>query len=338
MQPPPPPGPRPHRRFDPLAGRWVLVSPHRIERPWQGEEAEPAAAGSDAYDPDCYLCPGNARAGGAVNPDYPGVFVFDNDFPALLPEPGGAPQDDALFRSHPAHGVARVVCFSPHHSRGLGALEPTAREAVIATFRDQIAALGRDWANVQVFENRGEMMGCSNPHPHAQIWATTHVPDIVADEDRRQRDWLAQRGTPMLLELAEREAGGVRAIASNAEWLAMVPFWAQWPFETLIVPRRRFARLSALDAAATASLAALLGRLLVGFDRLFDAPFPYSMGWHGAPFVDAPADHWQVHAHVYPPLLRSASVRKHMVGYELLAEPQRDLTPEAAAARLRAVM
>lgn len=332
------PAEHPHRRYNPLRDEWILVSPHRARRPWLGEQGRAATAPAAAHDPGCYLCPGNTRANGIVNPDYRGPFVFDNDFAALLPQaPAPGQGADPLFQAAAASGTSRVVCFSPDHGKGLSALEETGIEAVIDCWCEQSAELGRSHANVQVFENRGEMMGCSNPHPHGQIWATRHIPAEIACEDDSQRAWVAAGRQPMLLELAAREADGPRVVAGSALWLAIVPYWAAWPFETLLLPRFPVRRLPELDAAQRRALAAVLKELALRYDALFGCLFPYSMGWHGAPYGDGESDHWQLHAHFYPPLLRSATVRKFMVGYEMLAETQRDLTPEQAAERLRAV-
>lgn len=332
------PAEHPHRRYNPLRDEWILVSPHRAKRPWLGEQGRAVTAPAVAHDPDCYLCPGNRRANGTVNPDYRGAFVFDNDFAALLPgTPEPAPGDDPLFQAAAAAGTSRVICFSPDHAKGLSMLDEADIAAVVDCWCDQSAALGRDHAHVQVFENRGEMMGCSNPHPHGQIWATRHIPAEIAREDDSQRAWVAARRQPMLLELAAREAGGPRVVAEHPLWLAIVPYWAAWPFETLLLPRFGVRRLPDLDAEQRRALAAMIKELTRRYDTLFGCPFPYSMGWHGAPFGAGESRHWQLHAHFYPPLLRSATVRKFMVGYELLAEAQRDLTPEQAAERLRAV-
>lgn len=329
-----------HRRFDPLSGKWVLNSPHRLQRPWVGASEEPENERPPSYDPQCYLCPGNRRANGIRNPDYAGVWVFDNDFPAVLPDGEmSRHEEDPLLRLETVRGKARVICFSPDHARGLSQLDADEIAEVVRVFMEQGAELGERWAHVQLFENRGELMGCSNPHPHAQVWATAHVPDLVSAEDANQRQWLARHGQPMLQQLARRESElGERVVCANGEWIAIVPWWAQWPFETLLIPFEPCARLPELSDAAREGLADLLGRLMPALDRLFLTPFPYSMGWHGAPFTEGATNHWQVHAHIYPPLLRSASVRKFMVGYEMLAEAQRDLTSEQAAARLREVL
>jgi len=326
---------RPHRRFNPLTGGWVQVSPQRMGRPWQGETSEPDPP-PPAHDPGCYLCPGNARVGGETNPSYEGVYVFDNDFPALAEDQPTAVDHDPLFRSEASGGVCRVICFSPDHGKSLPLLTPEQLRAVIDTWADQSAELGQRYASVQVFENKGAMMGCSNPHPHGQIWATAHWPQEVAQEDHHQRKYREWHEGTLLRDVAEREADGERVVEANDDWLAIVPFWAAWPFETLVLPRFAVQRMPQLSASQRDSLVSILKALTTRYDNLFQTSFPYSMGWHQAPFGMPDIDHWQLHAHFYPPLLRSASVRKFMVGYEMLAEPQRDLTPERASAMLRA--
>lgn len=327
----------PHRRYNRLAGEWVLVSPHRLQRPWQGEQTAAEATQQLRHDPSCYLCPGNSRSGGATNPDYRGTWTFPNDFPALLPHRAGAEPGDRLFRAESVAGEARVICFSPDHSLSLASMDEAGRRAVIDEWCALSRELGQTWSHVQIFENRGAMMGASSPHPHGQVWASDFVPDLVEREDTHQRAHFADRQRPLLEEVAAAELeNGERVVAVNDHWLAIVPFWAAWPFETLVIARHEVSRLEKLGDDARDALANLLGTLLKACDRLFDAPFPYSMGWHGAPHsLGADCAHWRLHAHVYPPLLRSAEVRKHMVGFELLAEVQRDLTPEAAAERLR---
>lgn len=328
-----------HRRLNPLNGDWVLVSPHRAKRPWQGQQDPVPAADLPAYDPGCYLCPGNTRVSADVNPAYSGTYVFTNDHAALMPEVPAAPAAvDPLFQLHEARGTSRVICFSPDHGRSLPTLEAAAIEGVVQTWCEQVQELGQRYPWVQVFENKGAMMGCSQPHPHGQIWATGHLPNEAEREDRQQRRYLAEHGRALLLDVAERELrAGERVVLHTPHWVVLVPYWATWPFETLLLPRAAVAHLPQLDVPQRRDLAQVLKRLTTRYDNLFQCAFPYSMGWHGAPQgQDADANrHWQLHAHFYPPLLRSASVRKFMVGFELLAEAQRDLTPEQAAARLR---
>ena len=326
----------PHRRFNPLTGEWLLVSPHRAKRPWQGQEDAPDTAERAAHDPACYLCPGNARVTGEVNPAYEGTYVFANDFAALAPDSPAPPTTTGLLQSAPARGEARVICFSPDHAKSLPELSLPALQGVIATWMREAADLGQRYTNVQIFENKGAQMGCSNPHPHGQVWASDYLPSAIATEDRTQREWHAAHGAPMLLALAAQEADGPRVVVQTRHWLAIVPYWAAWPFETLLLPRFPAARITDLDAEQQADLALAIRELTIRYDNLFACSFPYSMGWHGAPFGVTETAHWQLHAHFYPPLLRSASVRKFMVGYEMLAEAQRDLTPEQAAERLRA--
>lgn len=331
-----------HRRRNPLTGQWVLVSPHRSKRPWQGQTEAAADERLPAYEPTCYLCAGNTRVSGDVNPAYAGTFVFTNDHAALLPEvPDAPPSTDPLFQVEAARGTSRVICFSPDHSKSLPELSLDAIGGVIDTWCDQTTELGRSHPWVQVFENKGAVMGCSQPHPHGQIWATGHLPNEAAAEDQHQRAYFAQHGRPLLLDYAEREAGGERVVVQTAHWLAVVPYWATWPFETLLLPRFAVQQLpqlmSAENAEQRADLAVALKSLTTRYDNLFECSFPYSMGWHGAPFDGSVSEPWQLHAHFYPPLLRSATVRKFMVGFEMLAEAQRDLTPEQAAARLRAL-
>jgi UDPglucose--hexose-1-phosphate uridylyltransferase len=327
-----------HRRRNPLTGQWVLVSPHRAKRPWQGAPEALPEQRAPAHEPGCYLCAGNTRVTGERNPDYRGPFVFTNDFAALMGEAPDAPQaGDPLFSSQTARGTSRVICFSPDHGRTLPELAPTEVRAVVDTWCAQSAELGQRWRWVQVFENKGAAMGCSNPHPHGQIWACDFLPNEAAAEDREQRAYRAAHGRPMLLDVAQREAGAERVVVQSADWLALVPYWATWPFETLLLPRFAVQRLPKLTDTQRDSLAAAVRELTARYDNLFGCSFPYSMGWHGAPFGDDDGSHWQLHAHFYPPLLRSATVRKFMVGFEMLAEAQRDLTPEQAAERLRAV-
>ena len=328
----------PHRRFNALTGDWILVSPHRTKRPWLGKHEPPAVDQRPAHDPKCLLCAGNLRQNGDRNPDYTSTFVFENDFPAILPERGPEIVQSGLLQSAPAAGTCRVICFSPRHDLTLPELAVTDIRKIVDTWAEQILELGQKYRWVQVFENKGDVMGCSNPHPHGQIWAGDFVPNEPAKEDARQLAHFEQTGSPLLIDyLATELELGARVVVQNDHWAALVPYWATWPYETLLLPKRHVARLPDLTGVERESLADILKRFLTRYDNLFEVAFPYSMGWHGAPSAGPAAPHWQLHAHFFPPLLRSATVKKFMVGYEMLAEAQRDLTPEQAAEKLRSL-
>ncbi|MGH9605994.1 MAG: UDP-glucose--hexose-1-phosphate uridylyltransferase [Terracidiphilus sp.] len=330
----------PHRRWNPLRQSWVLVSPHRTDRPWQGEVAQKTVPSAISYDPQCYLCPGNPRAGGAANPAYDGVFSFVNDYAALLPDaPAGAEELAApLLVSAPARGLCKVLCFHPDHSLTVARMtRAEIRRVVDAWVREyeEIGGLGYiDY--VQIFENRGAMMGASNPHPHCQIWSTSFVPDEPAAETAAQRAHMARTGRCLLCDYVETErAAGERMIFENQHFVAIVPWWAVWPFEVLLVSRRHAESMPELTSEERDALADALKRLTTRFDNLFEVGFPYTMGFHQSPTDGAEYPEWHFHAHYLPPLLRSATVRKFMVGFEMLDMPQRDITPEIAAERLR---
>jgi UDPglucose--hexose-1-phosphate uridylyltransferase len=327
----------PHRRHNPLLDEWLLVSSERTQRPWQGRHEIPPAAPVLEFDPTCYLCPGNRRANGQTNPAYDDTFVFTNDFAALRPDAPDLRLEQGLLRAEIEAGTCRVLCFSRRHDLTLARMDQPAVHRVVDLWADQTAELGERFQWVQVFENRGEMMGASNPHPHGQIWAGSALPYEADREDRNQLAHLRDHGSRLLLDYAAQEAGGPRIVVENEEWLVVVPFWAAWPYETLLIPKRPTDRLPGLEADRRDALAAILIDLLGAYDRLFGLSFPYSMGWHQAPYRGRPEDHWQLHAHFFPPLL-TANVRKFMVGYELLAETQRDLTAEDAAERLRGTL
>jgi len=326
----------PHRRFNPLTGEWILVSPHRAQRPWQGQVDQPAVPSEVAYDPTCYLCPGNSRAGGHVNPKYDGVFIFENDFAALKPDtPAWDYEKGGLLIAKSEAGRARVICFSPRHDLTLARMDVRDIEKVVDAWAAEFMELGGNPAinSVTIFENRGAMMGSSNPHPHGQIWANSTLPVEAVKEGATQLAWFRAHGRTLLSDYLELE--DERIVASNEHFVAAVPFWAAWPFETIVVSRRPVASIDGLNRDERAGLAAILSELTIRYDNLFQTSFPYTMGFHQRPTDGEGHPEIHFHAHFYPPLLRSASVKKFMVGYEMLAMPQRDITPEQAAGRLR---
>ena len=329
---------QPHRRFNPLTGEWLLVSPQRTARPWQGEQEKSSRIERPEYEPECYLCPGNERANGAQNPNYHNPYVFTNDFSALLPDTPPAIEEDDLFRAESAQGTCRVICFSSKHNLTLPDLPVSEIAKIVSVWMAETAELGQQYRWVQIFENKGAMMGSSNAHPHGQIWASRALPTVPAKEDGQQQNYMEKHKRPLLVEYLERERQfGERLVVENDHWAVLVPFWANWPFEIILLPKRHITRITDLNANETMSLAQILQLILQKYDRLFNIPFPYTMGWHGAPFLVEHCDHWLLHAHAYPPLLRSAVVKKFMVGYEMLGEPQRDFTPEQAAETLRSL-
>lgn len=330
---------RPHKRFNPLLCEWVLVSPHRTQRPWQGQVEVPQTEKAPSYDPTCYMCPGNTRASGTKNPDYKKTLVFDNDFPALQRGTSHESFEDGLLLARGESGICRVVCFSPRHDLTLSGMELPAVRHVVDVWAEQFAELSsiEDIRHVQIFENRGAMMGASNPHPHCQIWATSSLPNVP---ERELNSFVFHRQTKngcLLCDYLEQEQKSrERLVEENEHFIAVVPFWAVWPFETMVVSKRHAGALDELTPAERDALAQVLQKLTTCYDHLFNAPFPYSMGFHQSPTDGAPHPEWHLHAHFYPPLLRSATVRKFMVGFEMLGSPQRDFTAEQAAERLRA--
>jgi UDPglucose--hexose-1-phosphate uridylyltransferase len=329
----------PHRRYNSLTREWVLVSPQRTQRPWQGQIEEVVREVEPEFDPLCYLCPGNARAGGMRNPQYSSTFVFENDFAALRPDtPAGRLNEDGLLMAEAEPGICRVVCFSPRHDLTIARMEVGQIRDVVDTWKTQYVELGgRAFINwVQIFENRGAQMGASNPHPHGQIWANLNAPNESKEEDDSQREYFAKHDSCLLCDyLALENKSGERLICANDSFSALVPFWAIWPFETMIISNRHTKGMDNFNDAEGAALADILKRITMLYDKLFQVPFPYTMGFHQRPTDGRAHPEWHLHAHFYPPLLRSATVRKFMVGYELLGMPQRDITAESAAQRLR---
>jgi UDPglucose--hexose-1-phosphate uridylyltransferase len=328
-----------HRRFNPLTGDWVLVSPHRLSRPWLGRTEAVPATTAHPYDPTCYLCPGNTRAGSARNPQYESTLVFDNDFPALTADAVDAPEEThPLIVSRAERGICRVVCFSPRHDATVADLSAAEMRRVVDVWAHQYEELGAiPWiSHVQIFENRGASMGASNPHPHCQVWADAEVPDVPRKEQGAQTAYFQTQGRCLLCDyLAAERDRGTRVVCTNDGFTALVPFWAVWPYETLVLPNRHVTAIDRLYEREKTAAAHILQELVRRYDRLFDAQCPYSMGFHQRPTDGGAHDTWHMHAHYYPPVLRSASVHKFMVGYELLATPQRDLTAELAASALR---
>ncbi len=329
---------RPHRRFNLLLEEWVLVSPHRTQRPWLGQTENPHPKVSD--NSGCFLCPGNTRANGEINPYYSGPYVFPNDFSALSPLDGKGISDDGFFRAEQESGICRVLCYSPDHGRHIGTMEKMEVVAVIGMWQEQYRELSSlpDIGWVQIFENRGEMMGASNPHPHGQVWASRNIPPIPLKMQTHQKKYYDENSKTLLGEVARRESeSGERLVLENQHWIALVPFWAVWPYETLILPKMPLTNLLDLNASSKNDLASILQSLVQTYDSIFEVPFPYSMGIMQAPKYTEDHPEWTLHLSFMPPLLRSATIRKFMVGYELFASAQRDLTAESAAKILREI-
>lgn len=327
----------PHRRHNPLTDEWVLVSPHRSKRPWHGKVEATESRLSITHDADCLLCAGNTRINGEVNDNYKDIFVFDNDFPSILETfDNSTNKISALFNSTPISGKCRVICFSPDHSQTLADMDVSEIKKIINTWQEQTEELSKANQTVQIFENKGAIMGCSNPHPHCQIWANNVIPTEIAKESKTQKEYYETHGNLLLLDYVKEELNkNERILLTNEHWVTLVPYWAKWPFETMILPRFKITDLTELDAAKTESLAEIMKKHLQMYDNLFDSSMPYTMGWHQSSFDGNDNEHFTLHAHYYPPVLRSATNQKFMVGYEMMAEPQRDITPEEAAQKLR---
>lgn len=330
----------PHRRFNPLLEEWVLVSPQRTKRPWQGQEEEQNTVERPEYDENCYLCPGNVRSNGNRNPDYESCFVFNNDFTSLLKgqaevEEG---QTSSLFQIKPERGINKVVCFSPKHNLTIPEMSLSDIENIVKTWKEQYLELGgHDFIkHVQIFENKGAVMGCSNPHPHGQIWAQSSIPSQVERTQKNLENYHKKHGRSLLKVYLEEELfSGERIVAENDHFAVLVPFWATWPYETMIISKRHFGSLAAMKPEEEKAFAHLLKVITIKYDNLFKTSFPYSSGIHQAPTDSFAHPEWHFHMHFYPPLLRSATVKKFMVGYEMLGEAQRDISAEQAAKILR---
>ncbi|OGG07009.1 galactose-1-phosphate uridylyltransferase [Candidatus Gottesmanbacteria bacterium RIFCSPHIGHO2_12_FULL_40_13] len=329
---------QPHRRYNPLINEWVLVSPQRTKRPWQGKYEKIQKEKKLIYDPSCYMCPGNIRANREKNPRYKNTFVFRNDFPPIVDtgQKESIINNSGILQAAAIKGECRVVCFSPRHDLTLSEMTDDQIQDVILTWISQIEEFKHKYNWVQIFENKGELMGCSNPHPHCQIWASNFIPNEVSKEDIQQKKYFEKNDSVLLVDYVKKELDKKeRVVTENYSWIVVVPFWAIWPYETLLLPKTNRSQFTLISAEEKRELAEITKNLLLSYDRLFNISMPYSMGWHFAPFNVKNNGYWQLHAHYYPPLLRSATVKKFMVGYEMLAQPQRDITPEQAASELR---
>ncbi|KAK1127517.1 hypothetical protein K0M31_004051 [Melipona bicolor] len=329
-----------HIRYNPLKGEWVLVSPHRMKRPWGGQIETEIEENLPDYDPDNPLCPGNIRASGQITPIYENTYSFVNDFPALLESvPSPSKSEDELFQMDAARGTCKVMCFHPKSNVTIALMKISEIKEVVKRWIFEMLELGEKWTWVQIFENRGAVMGCSNSHPHCQIWASSFLPNEAKIKDKYLSDYYNRNKKPLLIDYVQKELfKKERIVLENRDWVVLVPFWAVWPYETMVLPKKQISRMQDLSESQQESLAATMKILCTKYDNLFHCSFPYSMGWHGAPtgpYVKQDYPYWTFHGIYLPPLLRSATVKKHMVGYELLAQAQRDLTPEQAAEKLR---
>jgi len=331
----------PHRRYNPLIDEWVLVSPHRAKRPWQGQVEELQREKKPEFDPDCYLCPGNTRAGNLQNPDYTDTFVFTNDFSSLLTDtPQGSIEEDELFIAKSEKGICKVICFSPRHDLTIPEMEVDAIAKVVDLWQEEYKKLGenKDINYVQIFENKGAIMGCSNPHPHGQIWSQSSIPDVPYKEDQNQKKYFNKHHKSLLANYLEKEIQKKeRIVIENDDFAALCPFWAVWPFETIIISKRHYQNIMQMTDTEKKSFAQIYKGLTMKYDKLFNISFPYSAGIHQSPTDGNENKHWHFHMHFYPPLLRSATIKKFMVGYEMLANAQRDITPETSAKMLREI-
>ncbi|PQJ20811.1 UDP-glucose--hexose-1-phosphate uridylyltransferase [Tenacibaculum sp. SG-28] len=327
-----------HKRFNILTGEWVLVSPHRAKRPWQGQQEEVVMEKRASYDKDCYLCPGNTRVNGEINPDYKDVYVFSNDFAALQASSPKFSYEEGLIRAESEKGICKVICFSPDHSKSLADMEVAAIQKVVEVWQQEYRILGKESIvnYVQIFENKGAVMGCSNPHPHGQIWSQSSLPNEVQKKDFQQNKYYLEHKTSLLGDYLQQELQvKERILYQNDAFVVLIPFWAIWPFETMIIPKKMSKNICEISEEESFAFADAIAVLTKAYDRLFQCSFPYSSGIHQAPTNGNENKYWHWHMSFYPPLLRSATVKKFMVGYEMFGSPQRDITAEKAAALLR---
>lgn len=329
-----------HKRYNILTGDWILVSPHRTKRPWQGKEEDVIVEERPSYDPNCYLCPGNERAGGVVNPDYKEPFAFTNDFAALKADVPLEKFKDGLLRAETESGICRVVCFSPDHSLTLPVMEEEAIDKVVQLWQKEFKNLGdrSDINYIQIFENKGAMMGCSNPHPHGQIWAQRSIPQEIQKKNAHFKEYWDNNKTGLLGDYLKQELElKERIIVETEHFVALIPYWAVWPYEVMIAPKTQHQNILSLSTEERKDYAKIIKQLTIRYDNLFKISFPYSAGIHQAPTDGKEREEWHFHMSFYPPLLRSATVKKFMVGYEMFAMPQRDITAEMAADTLRSL-
>jgi UDPglucose--hexose-1-phosphate uridylyltransferase len=322
-----------HKRLNILTGEWVLVSPHRAKRPWQGQNESITREVRPSYDESCYLCASNNRMNGETNPEYKDVYVFTNDFAALQKASATFSINDGLLQAQSEQGICKVICFSPDHSKSLADMAVEDIQKVVNVWREEYQELGTiEGINyVQIFENKGAVMGCSNPHPHGQIWSQSTLPNEVEKKDKRQRDYFTKNQSSLVGDYLKQELLlKERIIFENDVFVVLVPFWAIWPFEAMIAPKKWQSDITKMDETDSLQFAEAISVLTKAYDKLFNVSFPYSSGIHQAPTNNQNNEHWHWHMSFYPPLLRSATVKKFMVGYEMFGSPQRDITPEVA--------
>jgi UDPglucose--hexose-1-phosphate uridylyltransferase len=327
-----------HKRYNILTGEWVLVSPHRAKRPWQGQNEAVSDEQLSAYDSTCYLCAGNTRINGEQNPNYKDVFIFTNDFAALQKNSPKFLVNEGLFKAESEQGICKVVCFSPDHSKSLADMAVEDINKVVKAWQQEYVSLGLlDNINyVQIFENKGAVMGCSNPHPHGQIWSQSTLPNEVYKKDKHQKAYYNENKGSLLGNYLKQELrANDRIIYQNDDFVVLIPFWAVWPFETMIIPKRHHRHIAEISEKESLTFADAISKITKAYDQLFLCSFPYSSGIHQAPTNGESNKHWHWHMSFYPPLLRSATVKKFMVGYEMFGSPQRDITAEQAADRLK---